>query len=296
MNIVFMGTPLFAKIIFEELQKHHNILAVFTQPDKPVGRKAILTPPIMKIAALESHIQVFQPAKLDAQSAHIIQNLKPEAIIVVAYGKILPKTILDSSMCINVHASILPKYRGASPIQQMILSNDTEFGISIIQMEEELDSGDILALKSIPRIQKNIQEVSLILAHLGASALLEVLANLKTIKPIPQDSSKATYCPKITKEDGIISFDNADIIFKKSLAFEQWPGISLQSGVKLFGIDIHENTSTNTQGKILSINPCIIGCLKGSISIQQIQAPSKQRVNASDYLRGRQLKINNILQ
>lgn len=312
MRLVFMGTPLFATIIFEAIFSKHTILAVFTQCDKPVGRKGIITPPPMKVQALQKGVQVFQPSVLDSSVQKQIALLKPEAIIVVAYGKILPKEILDIAPCINVHASILPKYRGASPIQQMILNDEKQYGVSIMRMEEGLDNGGILAIKTIPRNQQDYPALSQTLAHLGAQGLCEVLQNLSAITPILQDESKASYCAKIQKSNGLIDFANAKDIYLKSLAFNPWPGIFLPNGIKIFGVKVVENTKdfaldgvdfnnkhkdnvVYKAGEILSLYPVIVACKNGAIQIEQMQAPSKNKIDASIFLKSRAIKTGDNL-
>lgn len=302
MNIVFMGTPVFAQIVFEVLCDKHNILAVVTQPDKPVGRKNIITPPPVKLAAVKNNITVMQPQVLDSAFGEAIKILCPDVIIVVAYGKILPRFVLDIAPCINLHASILPKYRGASPIQQMILSDDSDFGISIMQMSDGVDSGDILCIKKFARSNEDYPTLAQRLAKLGAQAICEVLEKFDTIQPYPQDEAQASYCKKITKADGLIDFDDAQYIYKKWLAFKEWPGLYLASGIKLFEISIAEsNLITDTldsakSGEILNIKPCIIACKKGALLIGAMQSPSRKRMQADVFLRSRSLKIGDILQ
>lgn len=317
MKLVFMGTPEFACVVFEQLcanhggkghaSARHEILAVCTQPDKPVGRKQTLTPPPMKLAALAHGIPVLQPQKLDSSLSEEIARLEPEAIIVVAYGKILPESILHIAPCINVHASILPAYRGASPIQQMILSDDREYGVSIMRMDSGLDSGDILGIARFERDEHaDYATLSQNLAKLGAQKLLEVLENLGSITPTPQDHAKATYCKKICKNDGLVCFDDAKTIYKKWLAFSQWPGVFLASGVKLFGLRIaaDDEVARLTQGAesspvragtILSLKPCIIACERGALRITELQAPSRNRMDASAFLLSQHKRVGDVL-
>ena len=311
MKIIFMGTPEFACVVFEQLCEKYEIVAVCTQPDKPVGRKQIVTPPPMKLAALARGIPVLQPQKLDSSVSEKLAQLGAEAIIVVAYGKILPESILHIAPCINVHASILPAYRGASPIQQMILSDDEEFGVSIMRMDSGLDSGDILGVARIPRSSHAAHATTAMLgqmlAQLGAHKLIEVLENLDTITPIPQDHTKATYCKKICKNDGLVCFDNAKNIYKKWLAFSQWPGVFLASGIKLFGIRVVPEsnpkssatcptTSTSARaGEILSVKPCVIACEEGALQIDELQAPSRNRMDASAFLLSQQKRVGDVL-
>ncbi|WP_233712907.1 MULTISPECIES: methionyl-tRNA formyltransferase [unclassified Helicobacter] len=304
-----------------------EILAAFTQPDKPVGRKAIITPPPLKLAAEKHGIPVFQPSALDDEACEILESLRPDFIVVVAYGKILPQRVLDIAPCINIHASILPKYRGASPIQQMILSDDSEYGVSIMRMDAGLDSGDLLCVKKFARQKsKNVESkqaesknaesskidsecapkelgyiaLSEKLAMLGASALIEVLENFDSITPAPQDESAATYCKKIAKQDGLIAFDDAREIYKKSLAYELWPGVFLKSGMKIYGVRLIESTSAHKAGEILENDTknsqVIIGCARGSIAIEELQIPGKQRVNASQYLRSKGMGAGAVLE
>ena len=150
MNVIFMGTPDFAVPCLEKLIEKHNVIAVFSQPDKPVGRKQILTPPAVKKCANEHKIDVFQPNSLkDNDIIKQIEDMNADIIVVVAYGKILPKRVLEAAKygCINVHASLLPKYRGAAPIQWSVINGDKETGVTIMQMDEGLDTGDILLVK-----------------------------------------------------------------------------------------------------------------------------------------------------
>lgn len=338
MKIVFMGTPRFAEVVLEEIVAYAKsggktsesksqkpkleILAAFTQPDKPVGRKAIITPPPLKLAAEKHGIPVFQPNALDDEACEILKSLRPDFIVVVAYGKILPQRVLDIAPCINIHASILPKYRGASPIQQMILSDDSEYGVSIMRMDAGLDSGDLLCVKKFARqksknaesknaesskidsecVPKELGYIALSekLAMLGASALIEVLENFDSITPAPQDERAATYCKKIAKQDGLIAFGDAREIYKKSLAYELWPGVFLKSGMKIYGVRLIESTSAHKAGEILENdtknNQVIIGCARGSIAVEELQIPGKQRVNASQYLRSKGIGAGAVLE
>ncbi|MGX3046021.1 methionyl-tRNA formyltransferase [Helicobacter sp. T3_23-1056] len=319
MKIIFMGTPLFASIAFdslcegfgkcdakEKINQKCEILRVVTQADKPVGRKGIITPPPMKQKALEQGIEVLQPDRLDAAFAKILRDLEPDFIVVVAYGKILPKEILEIAPCINLHASILPKYRGASPIQQMILSDDSEYGISIMRMEEGLDSGGILSVKKIPRNDENYVDLSARLARNGGVELARVLIDFRNITPILQDEREASYCQKLRKNDGEVRFIDAQKIYKKSLAFMPWPSVFLPNGIKLFGIKVVEKMSCEKSdilgkngakkaGEILSISPVIVACENGAVEIDELQAPSKNKMRASEFLTSRAINIGDNL-
>lgn len=319
MKIIFMGTPLFASIAFdslcegfgkcdakEKINQKCEILRVVTQADKPVGRKGIITPPPMKQKALEQGIEVLQPDRLDTAFAKILRDLEPDFIVVVAYGKILPKEILEIAPCVNLHASILPKYRGASPIQQMILSDDSEYGVSIMRMEEGLDSGGILSIKKIPRNDENYVDLSARLARNGGVELARVLIDFRNITPILQDEREASYCQKLRKNDGEVRFIDAQKIYKKSLAFMPWPSVFLPNGIKLFGIKVVEKMScekydilgkngAKKAGEILSISPVIVACENGAVEIDELQAPSKNKMRASDFLKTRAINIGDNL-
>lgn len=299
MRIVFMGTPIFATIVFDRLLaeleragRSCEVLRVITQEDKPVGRKGIITPPPMKQKALQKGIEVLQPRTLDSAFSQALASLQIDFILVVAFGKILPKSILQIAPCINVHASILPKYRGASPIQQMILSDDSHYGVSIMAMEEGLDSGGILGVSKIPRNDEDYTALSATLAQLGGAELARVLCEFDTITPLPQDESKASYCKKICKADGEVRFTNASEIYKKSLAFSPWPSVFMPNGIKIFGIKVAQIEASGAKaGEVLSISPTIVACQKGAIEIDELQAPSKNKMRASEFLKTRGIKI-----
>ena len=302
-RILFMGTPDYATAIFKELiSKKYEMVGLFTQPDKPVGRKQILTPPHIKQFCLDKNlnIPIFQPLKLrnNQEAKKEIEDLKPDFIIVAAYGQILPKEILDIAPCINLHASLLPKYRGASPIQESLLNDDIYTGVTSMLMEEGLDSGDILGLQylritSTMEVSEAFEKLSLIAAKLT----ITTLDNFENIKPIKQNESQVSFCKKIKKEDGLIDFIDAKKLYLKYKAYSYWPGIFLESELKLKDIELNDEKSINNQGQILEINSdfIIVGCEKGSLKIKTLQAPSKKAMNAIDYIRGQRLEINSIL-
>jgi len=292
-----MGTPDYATTIFDRLLKEKfKILALFTQPDKKVGRKQLLTPPHIKKYCLDNNlnIPIYQPSSLkDENVVKVIKNLNPDFIIVAAYGQILPKDILNIAPCINLHASLLPKYRGASPIQSAILNSDKYSGITAMLMNEGLDSGDILAWEYCEVGDKKVNELFEKLSKIAANLSVFVLNNYKKIKPITQNEILVSYSPKIKKEDGLISFkEDANSIYKKFKAYYFWPTIYLENGLKLKEINLIENNSKNIPGKILKINKnsIIVSFQKGSIEIFEVQPPSKKVMNVIDYIRGKRLK------
>ena len=301
-KIIFMGTPQYATVILQELIKNeYEIIALFTQEDKKVGRKQIITAPHIKQYILDNNINIpiFQPKNLkEAGMKEIISSLNPDFIIVAAYGQILPQVILDIAPCINLHASLLPKYRGASPIQECLLNNDSYTGVTAMNMEAGLDSGDILALKYL-KIEgfMDVEYLFDKLSYIAASLTIEILQNYSIINPKKQNSSQVSFCGKIKKEDGQVSFNNASQLISKYKAYRFWPGLFLQSGFKLKQIELNENTSSNKNGKILEINKnnIIVGCKIGSIKLIRVQQVSKKEVSATDYVRGSRLSIGDII-
>jgi len=302
-KIVFMGTPDYATKIFEEiLNSSYELVGLFTQPDKPVGRKQVITAPHIKQFCLDNNLTlpIFQPEKLrgNEEAKKQIEDLKPDFIIVAAYGQILPKEILDIAPCINLHASLLPKYRGASPIQESLLNDEEYTGVTSMLMEEGLDSGDILGLQYLKitptmEVEEAFEKLSIIAANLT----ITTLDNFDNIKAKKQSDSEVSFCKKIKKEYGEVDFSDAKKLYLKYKAYSYWPGVFLNSGLKLKNITFSETLSTNIEGEILSFdeNSVSIGCTKGSLKIATIQAPSKKAVRAIDYIRGQRLIIGNIL-
>lgn len=300
MKILFMGTPAFARVILQEVIKDFEVIGLFCQPDKPFGRKQELKAPETKefLQNYDSKIPIYQPIEFDEVILQEIKKLNPDVILVVAYGKILPKSVLEYR-CINIHASILPKYRGASPIQEMLLHNDRIFGVSAMLMEEGLDSGDILGFSMIENtLQENLLSLSEKLAFLGADLIKDVLKRLDSIKPLKQSNAQASYCKKIKKDAGEVAFVNAEEIVLKYRAFGVWPSVFLKSGLKLFDVSLVKKEGSFKSGEILDIqNDGIeVGCERGSIKIGALQAPSKQKVSSNVYLMGKRLSVGMLLE
>ena len=299
-----MGTPAYATTILEALLKDSSIEVVLlvTQEDKPVGRKQILTPPHTKAWLLEHtlHVEIYQPKSLRSEEAQAkIAALKPDFIVVAAYGQILPKAILSIAPCINLHASLLPKYRGASPIQSTLLANETYAGVTSMLMEEGLDTGAMLGfsyLKIEP--EHNASILFDVLADLAAKLTMITLHHFPSLAPLTQVSANATHCKKIKKEDGLISFEqSAESIGIQYKALSPWPGIFLESGLKLLDLavcDHHENTLCGVIKEIKS-EGIIVTCKTGSLLLKTLQPISKNAMNAVDYIRGKRLSIGHIL-
>ena len=303
-KILFMGTPDYATKIFEEIlnNKNYELVGLFTQPDKKVGRKQILTAPHIKQFCIDKNldIPIFQPEKLrkNEEAKNQIIDLKPDFIIVAAYGQILPKEILDIAPCINLHASLLPKYRGASPIQESLLNDDEYTGVTSMLMEEGLDSGDILGLKYL-KITPTMEVVEAFnkLSDIAAKLTIETLDNFERINPLKQNEAEVSFCKKIKKEHGLVDFSDAKKLVLKFKAYSFWPGIFIESELKLKNVTLIETQSSNKAGEILEIkkDSIVIACSTGSFEVKNLQAPSKKEVSAIDYIRGQRLKEGDIL-
>lgn len=301
MKVIFMGTPDYAQEILKNLigTSGIDVVAVYTQPDKPVGRKKIMTAPVVKNTADENNITVYQPNRLrDDEVVAELLDIECDYIVVAAYGQILPQKILDHAPCINLHASILPQYRGASPIQQTLLNGDKQTGVTAMLMEAGLDTGDILKISTIDVSDDEMVETLFNkLTEVASLLTVDVLENFISYKPSPQNNALSTHCKKITKADGKITFEASTILYNKYRAFTPWPGIYLESGLKLKKIRLNDKTSKNEIGKILSIKDesIIVGCQEGSIELFNVQAPSKKEVNIISYINGKRLSLDDYL-
>ncbi len=296
-RIIFMGTPLYARDILEQLIKDDDIdvLLVLTQPDRPVGRKKILTPPPVKSLALEHNIKVEQPNSLKDKTIQArLKSLAPDFIIVAAYGQILPKAILDIAPCINLHASLLPAYRGASPVQQALLNDDYFTGVTAMLMEEGLDTGATLAYEYL-HIQNSwgLQELMKRLTEVAKDLTPKVIKRFDNIKPLAQIDALATHCKKIRRQDGEVNLNSAEFIISKYRAFEGWPGVFLSNGLKLNKLEMVDKKESYQAGEILTIEgeDIVVGCKKGSLRILQLQPKGKKSMSAKAYCLGRGLKV-----
>ena len=296
-----MGTPDYALTILQELidDSEIEVVAVYTQPDKPVGRKKVMTPPPVKVLAQESSIALYQPDRLrDEQVVEELLKIECDYIVVAAYGQILPKEIIDYVPCINLHASILPQYRGASPIQQSLINGDKKSGVTAMLMDVGLDSGDILKIQEID-IDDDMMVETLFkeLTDIASKLTIDVLKNFDKLHRIVQNEDEVTYCKKISKSDGLIEFDDAQKIYNLYRAFTPWPGIFLKSGLKLKKIALEDKSSQNTTGKIIKIDSdsIVVGADCGAVRIFRVQPPSKKEMSVIDYLNGARLNCEDIL-
>ena len=294
-----MGTPHYAREILDTLIQADDmeVSLVLTQPDRPVGRKKILTSPPVKVLAEEHGIKVLQPNRLsDEGIEEAIEDAKPDFIIVAAFGQLLPKSILDIAPCINLHASLLPQYRGASPVQQSLLNGDETTGVTSMLMEEGLDTGDILEkIEFVIPKEMRLHALMQQLTNDACELTLSTVRNFETITPQKQDESQATLCKKIKKSDGEIDFGDAAVIYNKYRAFEGWPGIFASNSTKFDGLSLVDNKSRNNACEILAFEDesVIVGCSRGSLKIETLQPASKKAMPAKAYCVGRRLKIGN---
>ena len=305
MNIVFMGTPDFAVPCLKALIDSDNkVTGVFTQPDKPKGRGYKLTPPPVKVLAEENNIPVFQPTSLkkgeDAENAlKTLKELSPDLIVVVAYGKILPKEVLDvpKLYCMNVHASLLPKYRGAGPIQWSVLNGEKETGVTTMLMAEGLDTGDMLMKKST-EIGENetASELHDRLSLIGAELLIETIdaINKGEVTPVKQNDNESSYSPMLTKDMCPIDFSKtAREIHNQIRGLSDWPSATAIMGekrIKIYKSHIVENVK-GTVGEIVDADKFIVCCGDNNgIAVDEIQAEGGKRMKTADYLRGNKIE------
>ncbi len=303
MRIIFMGTPEFAVPSLEGLiQRGHKLVYVVTQPDRPKGRGRKLKPPPVKEVALAHGIPVLQPEDLSEKGfLDILRQEEVELIVVVAYGQILTAEILQIPTfgAINVHPSLLPKYRGAAPIQWTIMNDEPVTGVTIIKMNEKMDAGPILLQKEVPVLpDETAGSLHDRLAQLGAELLLEAIDKISdgSIKEIPQDDSKATYAPKIDKSLSKIDWNSsAKDISAKIRALDPWPGaVSTvkDKELKLFSSSVVDFSHKGTPGSIYAIEQegVIIETAEGLVLVREFQAPGRKRLKAKEFLKGFPLK------
>ncbi|MDY0132329.1 MAG: methionyl-tRNA formyltransferase [Desulforegulaceae bacterium] len=296
-KIIFMGTPEFAAVPLKALKNQgFNICLAVTQPDRKKGRGKKLLPPPVKTKALELGIEVFQPEKIkEPESIKKLESYSPDFLVVAAYGQILPKKVLDIPKFapINIHASILPFYRGASPIQHVILNMEKETGITTMFMDEGLDTGDILHIEKT-KISKNDTTKTLHdrLSILGADSIIYTLKNFNQIKRQKQDDKLSTYAPLLKKKDGHINWkESADKIEAKIRAFDPWPGTFTfldDNRLKVFSVEKTSNQSSATPGTIVNTEETRLIVSSGDfdLMIKEIQPAGKKKMTAAQFLKG----------
>lgn len=300
-KVVYMGTPHYAREILQSLidAEDMEVSLVVTQPDRPVGRKKVMTPPPVKILAEQYDIEVLQPHRLsDEGIVEAIEAASPDYIVVAAFGQLLPKSVLDIAPCINLHASLLPQYRGASPVQQSLLNGDTVTGVTSMLMEEGLDTGPMLEkiafeIPDTMRLHALMQQ----LTEDACQLTLNTIRNFTALMPETQDEEEASLCKKIKKSDGEVDFTDAQLLYNQYRAFEGWPGIFAKNGTKFDGLRLVEYSASHTPFELLAFDAesIIVGCGKGSLNIDTIQPASKKAVAAKAYCIGRGIKVGDLI-
>lgn len=307
MKVLFMGTPDIAASALGALLAHgFDVVGCVCQPDRKQGRGMVLTPPPVKVLAEERGIPVYQPDSLkDEALLPVLTELAPDVIAVVAYGRILPAYILDYPKygCVNLHVSLLPKYRGAAPMQRAIMAGETETGVTTMKMDAGLDTGDILLVERFPiGDEDNFETVHDKSAEIGGALLCQTLSGLAsgTIAPIKQDHALATYADKITKEDCAIDFSlSAQALFARirglspiPLAFTHMP-----NGKLLKIVSAVPTVGKGTPGEVLRAEKegVAVACGEGALLLRTVVPEGKGKMSATDLVRGRQISVGDIL-
>lgn len=298
MNIVFMGTPDFAVESLKALvNAGHNIKGVFTKADMPRGRKMIMTPPEVKVFTQEKGLDVYQPATLkDPEVIDTIKKLNPDVIVVVAYGKLLPKAVLDIPPlgCINVHGSLLPKYRGAAPIQWTVINGDKFGGVTTMYMGEGLDTGDMID-KYVTEVGENETAGELFdrLAVSGAELLLDTLKKLEngTAQRTVQNEQEATYASMLDKSMCVIDWTKpAQVVHNLVRGLNPWPvALTTLDGKRMKIITTRKSDKAGNPGQVVSLNPLTVACGEGSVEILTLQPEGKKAMDSKSFLLGHKL-------
>ena len=299
-RLVFMGSPEFSVIILRHLAEQYPVVGVVTQPDRPSGRGRAITPPPVRLLADELRLPVIQPERLKEPAAEQqLQDWQPDLIIVAAFGQILRKSVLELPPhgCVNVHASLLPRWRGAAPIQAALLHGDRETGVTIMCMDPGVDTGPTLAQQALPILPDDTAaSLSERLSHLGAQLLLDTLpAYLRgEITPQPQDETRATYAPQLKKEDGELDFtQSAETLERRVRAFNPWPGAYTHwQGQPLRVLRAHVANPGVVQSPVAMGQRCInqkqpaIGTSSGLLVLDEVQPPGKKPMPGKSFLAG----------
>ncbi|MDR2904535.1 MAG: methionyl-tRNA formyltransferase [Helicobacteraceae bacterium] len=306
MRIIFLGTPEYAAVILRGLTEFCEVALVVTQEDKPVGRKMVLTPPAVKNAALELGLRAAQPKRLDL-IADLLANLKPDFLIVAAYGQILSERVLAIAPALNLHASLLPKYRGASPIQASLLNGDLESGLTLMRMDKGLDTGGIVGFAPITIGETRVAELTARLAELGAGLVKTAFENWAIAREIPQYGADSSLTRKVKKSSGLLNFQlSAEEIFRAFRAYFGWPNVYLEGGLQLNEIKVADlpildrsaDRNAVKIGEIIAIDKAeksaTIACSRGAIKIFTVTPAGKKEISAADYLNGKRLAIGDL--
>ena len=306
MRLAFLGTPAFAVPTLERLvERGHQVLTAVTQPDRPKGRSQALAMPPVKEAALRLGVPVYQPERVKRpESVDYLRSLAPEAMVVVGYGQIIPQSIIDIAPLgiLNVHASLLPKYRGAGPIQWAIVDAATTTGVTIMRIDAGLDTGPLL-LKAETAVGADETAVDLgrRLSVMGADLLVEALDALAAgrIVPEPQDNAQATYAPMLKKEDGRIDWTRSAVrIHNQVRGMQPWPGaysIFRSAALHVWRARPVEAAAGPPPGALVRIKPLLVACGVGALELVEVQLEGRKRMPAADFANGHRLVENEIL-
>ena len=305
MNIVFMGTPEFAVPSLTSLfERGYNISLVVTQKDRPKGRGKKMRPTPIKEKALELGLEVYQPDSINSQeSINKLRELSPDCIVVIAFGQVLKREVLDIPQygCINIHASLLPKYRGAAPINWAIINGEKETGVTIMEIDEGLDTGDMLHYKKIPIMEEDDSEsIHDKLSIMGGDLIVETIEGLKdgSVVKLPQDDSLSTYAPMLSKNTGKVDWNNSGIKIKNLVrGLKPWPSAYMVykgENVKIHKVKVVEKFLKEDNGVVVKVSDegIYVNCEDGCIVIEELQFPGKKRLHVSEHLRGNQFDSN----
>lgn len=306
-----MGSPDFAVPSLEALLARHEVVLVVTQPDKPAGRGGKVTAPPVKVVAERAGVPVLQPTSArKPEVAEALRATGAELGVVVAYGKILPRAVLDAFPrgCVNVHGSLLPRWRGAAPIQRAVMAGDAETGVCIMQLDEGMDTGPVLLERRVPIGDDDTAgTVFAKLAPLGAAALLEAIDGLAagTLVATPQDHARATHAAMLDKADGAIDFARPAVAVAATIrGLDPWPGAYAtlrDQTVKLFGAravpEDDAGGAAAAPGTVLAIDGrgVVVACAPGAVAIAEWQAPARKRLTAAQFAQGRAIAVGDVL-
>ena len=308
MRVLYLGTPEFAVVSLRALlDGGYDVCGVFTQPDRPSGRGQHLQPSPVKTLAASRGVRVFQPEKLRAEENRgTVENLNPDVVVTAAYGQLVPAWMLRFSRLfpVNMHTSLLPRWRGAAPVARAILNGDVKSGVTTMVMNESLDAGDILLRAEVPiSIETTTEELMETLAEVGSRLLLKTLEGLQSgsLKPTPQDETLATWAPKITKAESAVSWERPAMeIHNRIRALNPWPGAAIDfrgEKVSLWRSLPSEGKKNVTPGMLLGVleNSLRVACGDATaIDISEIQRPGKKRTNGREFASGARLKPGDV--
>jgi methionyl-tRNA formyltransferase len=303
-RIAFFGSPAFALPVLEALREHFEVVLVVAQPDKPAGRGLKLTPPAVAVRALELGLPLEQPQKLRKNTAFHdrLRDSGAEVAVTCAYGKILPQSLLDvpAHGFLNVHTSLLPRYRGAAPIQWALIEGETVTGVTIMQTDAGLDTGPILLQESLQiGPVETALELAPRLSSLGAHLIVQALERLDDLKPVPQNDSQATVARLLEKDDGRINWDaSSSAVYNRYRGVLGWPGSFFEVGGKrIKALELRPGAGSGIPGTVISFDAgVVVACADGALELIVVQPEGKARMSALDWARGYQVKVGSRLE